>query len=232
MIAPKIYLVHAVAVSVAPSNSSFARLWPLARATHLLDESLASDLVALGGLSAVMADRFCALGRYCEAAGAHGILFTCSAFGAAINAVKQQQAFPVLAPYEALFDELIERGGRVALLTTFPPSRLAMAAELSELASLRDTPLDVEPQLVAGALDALLAGDHAAHDRLIADHAATLRGYDSIALGQFSMSSAFEAAQAVATAAVLTTPDSAVRRLQRLLADPPERIPLQGKPAA
>lgn len=225
MINPKVYLVHAMSVSVAPSGSSFARLWPLARATHLLDESLASDLMTLGGSSAMMADRFRALGRYCEAAGAHAILFTCSAFGAAINAVKHQQSFPVLHPYEGLFEDLVERGGRVALLTTFPPSGLAMAAELQDLARRRGVPLDVEPQLVAGALDALLAGDHAGHDRLIAEHAASLRGFDSIALGQFSMASAFDVAQSGASAPVLTTPDSAVRRLQRLLAQASDPSP-------
>jgi Asp/Glu/hydantoin racemase len=217
-ITPKIYLVHAGAVSVKPSQSSFKRLWPDARPTHLLDESLAPDLMALGGDSFLMANRFCALGGYCALAGAAAILFTCSAFGKAIHQVRQEQSIPVLGPYEALFEDMCDMGGRTALLTTFPASQPAMLEELRALAKKRKSNLDVEAHHVEGAVDALLAGDHEGHDRMVAECVASLSGrYRSIVLGQFSMSSALALAKEKTDAPVLTTPDSAVLRLRRIL---------------
>lgn len=217
-VAPRIYLVHAGAVSVEPSQSSFKRLWPDARATHLLDESLAPDLISLGGDSSLMADRFCALSDYCALAGAKAILFTCSAFGKAIDQVRRKGSIPVLAPYEALFEDICDMGGRTALFTTFPASLPAMLEELRGLAKKRGVGLDVQAHHVEGAFDVLLSGDREKHDQLIAERVASLSGrYQNIVLGQFSMSSALALAQEKADAPVLTTPDSAVRRLQQLL---------------
>ncbi len=73
------------------------------------------------------------------------------------------------------------------------------------------------PALAAEALAALNRGDAAAHDRLAAEAARALEGCDVVALAQFSLSSAAPQVAAATGCTVLTTPDSAVRKLQRLL---------------
>jgi hypothetical protein len=77
--------------------------------------------------------------------------------------------------------------------------------------------ISVVPCHAAEALPALDRGDAAGHDRAAAQAATALKDCDLVVLGQFSLA---RAAQAVAEATgktVLTTPDSAVRKLQRLL---------------
>ncbi len=70
-----------------------------------------------------MTDRFLALARYAERDGAAAILFTCSAFGPCIDAVKQALPnIPVLKPNEAMIEEAVEAGGTVGLLATFAPT--------------------------------------------------------------------------------------------------------------
>ena len=60
----------------------------LTGATGLLGRSLVRDLAAAGSLEQKMIERFCTLARYSEGCGADAILFTCSAFGPAIEAAR------------------------------------------------------------------------------------------------------------------------------------------------
>lgn len=215
---PKVYLVHAQRVSMDPIEASFRACWPQARLAHLLESSLYSDSLVDGGATDAMVERFRALGRYCAGAGADAILFTCSAFGRAIDAVKHDQWIPVLKPNEALYDELMTRRGRIALLATFAPTLPAMMAEIDERMRAAGVRLQVDLHLVAGALDALLANRPQEHHRLIAEAAAVFADHDAIALGQISMAPARELAQARVRAPVLTTPESAIGKLKALLA--------------
>src|SRR3954471_3843081 len=67
---PRIALIHATPVAIDPICNTFKRLWPQARVTNLLDDSLSADLAAAGALDQAMIDRFCVLARYVEAGGA------------------------------------------------------------------------------------------------------------------------------------------------------------------
>lgn len=207
----RIALIHTLRHSVSPSNEAFARLWPDAALANLLDDSLSADLARDGALTPAMTARFLTLARYAADAGAAGILFTCSAFGPCIAACAAALApMPVLTPNEAMMEDAAASGGHVGLLATFGPSLDTLPGEFAPH-------VRVSTALATGALAALDAGDAATHDRLAAEAARRLQGCDVIALAQFSLA---RAAPAVATAtgrSVLTTPDSAVRKLQRLL---------------
>ena len=48
---PRIALIHATPVAIQPIVAAFKRLWPAARTTNLLDDSLSADLAAEGSLS-------------------------------------------------------------------------------------------------------------------------------------------------------------------------------------
>ena len=214
---PRIFLVHAVDVSLAPASSSFKRLWPEANIINLLEESLAVDILIDGKVTARMVDRFAALGRYCVAAGADAILFTCSAFGQAIEPLKAQHKIPILTPNEALFEEILALKGRCALLTTFDPSLQALRDELFSMADRVGTRPIVDSYVVQGALDELLARRNDEHDRLVAQQVNRLGDYDAVALGQFSMVNAARHPEIDPAIPVLTTPECAVRKLKRLV---------------
>jgi Asp/Glu/hydantoin racemase len=216
---PRIALIHALEESVLPARTAFASHWPHARAFDLLDTSLAIDLAARGSLDAAMTERFLTLGRYAAAtegtAGpAQAILFTCSAFGPAIDAVKRALAIPVLRPNESAFAEALAMGGRIGLIVTFAPSLPSLTQELNEMAGM---PVDVTGIFVDGALAALKAGDGQTHDRLVAEAAARLKGIDTLILGQFSLARAKPAIEAATDMRVVTTPEAAIRGLKRAL---------------
>lgn len=215
--APRIFLVHAVDVSMAPASNSFKKLWPEASIVNLLDESLAIDMLADGKMTPRMVERFARLGQYCVDAGADAILFTCSAFGEAINNLKTLQKIPILTPNQALFEELLQIGGKAAMLTTFTPSVQALRSELADMAATLGLKPDVDSYMVEGALDELLAQRGHEHDRLIAQRVNGLSQYPTIVLGQFSMAQAALHPEIKSSARILTTPDCAVRKLKGLL---------------
>ncbi len=213
----RITLIHAMAASISPIEAAFRRLWPEVTLMNLLDSSLATDLARDGSLTPAMTDRFLALARYAQSTGSDAILFTCSAFGPCIEACARELApIPVLKPNEAMIEEAVALTGgrgRIGLMATFAPTLVSMPAEFDAVAP--DATL--VPCLVESALTALNAGDLAGHNADAAKAALSLDGCDVIALAQFSLSQAAAAVAAATGKTVLTTPDSAVRKLRRLL---------------
>ena len=217
---PRIALIHALAHSIAPVSAELDRSWPECARMNLLDDSLSADLARSAvGLDARMTARFVALATYAIGAGAQGILFTCSAFGPCIDAVAERwPEIPVLKPNEAMIDDAVQaatgggRRGRIGLVATFAPTLASMPAEFP-------AGVEVMPVLAEGALAALDAGDVATHDRLAAEaaRAAHALGCDVIALAQFSLARAAPAVERAVPLPVLTTPESAVRRLRSRL---------------
>jgi len=204
----RIFLIHALRDSVEPARAAMARGWPEAQVANLLDDSLSADLTRAGALDAAMIARFVRLGRYAHDQGAEGILFTCSAFGAAIEAVAADLPIPVLKPNESAFRAALRHGKRIGLLVTFEGSLAPLTAELRAMAG---DALDLHAQIVPGALAALQTGDGAAHDALIAQTASRLPAINALVLGQFSMA---RAAGAIARTPLYTTPDAAVAELK------------------
>lgn len=207
----RIALIHALKHSIAPIEASFAKHWPQARLMNLLDDSLSADLARDGKLTEAMTGRFRTLGRYAAATGCDAILFTCSAFGPCIEVVAREQApMPVLKPNEAMIEQVIAKGRRIGLLSTFAPSLASMPREFP-------ASVEIVPRLAEGALAALDGGERERHDRLVAEAAKDLRDCDVIALAQYSMAPAAARVSDVTGRPVLTTPDSAVAKLKRLL---------------
>ena len=210
----RIALIHALAHSVEPINTSLARDWPEAQRMNLLDDSLSADLAAQGrGLDAVMHERFARLAQYAVDCGSQAILFTCSAFGPCIEAVARQHApLPVLKPNEAMVADAVALGGVVGLVASFGPTLASMPPEFPPGTRLHTA-------LAEGALAALNGGDGARHDALVADAALRLKdqGAQVIALAQFSLARARDAVAARTGLPVLTTVDSAVRALRQRL---------------
>jgi hypothetical protein len=221
----RIALVHAVTVAMAPVHEAFTRLWPEAECTDLLDTALAIDRERDGELTAAMRRRIGVLASYAAGTGAAGILFTCSAFGEAIEAAASP--IPVLKPNEAMFEAALASGRRIGMLATFAPSVAGMEEEFRQLAALRGVPSRIETICVEGAMSALKAGDGSAHDRLLAEAAPRLAQCDAVLLAHFSTARAEAAVRAALDLAlpgsglscpVLTAPGAAVATLKSLVA--------------
>jgi hypothetical protein len=212
---PRIALIHAVTVAMAPVHEAFRKLWPEAECVDILDTSLSRDRERDGELTPAMIDRFLLLAKYAEDNGAAGILFTCSAFGEAIEAAADKAKVPVLKPNEAMFGAALAAGKRLGMLATFAPSVAGMEAEFREIAGDK---VALSSFCVPGAMKALQAGDAAEHDQLLAIAAPRFADYDALLLAHFSTSRAAAAVKAAVRCPVLTAPGAAVSKLKGLIA--------------
>lgn len=216
--APRIALIHATPVAMDPIKSALAAGWPEAEAVNILDDSLSADRAAEEGLSERMQERIIDLARYARRIGADGILFTCSAFGAAIEKAVSLLDVPVLKPSEAMFEAAIRQGRRTLMIVTFRPAQDGMESEFRAEALRLDPKAQITSVVAEGAMTALRAGDEETHNRLVAAAAAqSTEGYDAVVLAHFSTSRAASMVRRVTDLPVLTSPDAAVAKIKRLV---------------
>lgn len=215
---PRIALIHAVVVAMEPVEAAFCELWPEADRVSILDDSLSVDRAKDGELTPAMTARIAALGSYALTTGADAILYTCSAFGPAIEAFARAAPVPVLKPNEAMFRAALAKGARLGMLATFGPSVASMEAEFAGMARAQGRDTRLETVLVAPAMAALKAGDGERHDLLLAEAAPRLAGVDAVMLAQFSTARARKAVARAIGVPVLTSPDAAVLELKDRLA--------------
>ena len=215
---PRIALIHATALAVEPIRAAFARHWPQARCMNLLDDSLSVDRAEAGSLTPAMVQRFVDLAAYAQRTGCTGILFTCSAFGPAIEAAAAT-GLPTLKPNEAMFEDALALKAtgpqRLGLIATFEASIPSMSDELQALARQRGQTVDLRSVFVAGAMQDLAEGRADAHHHKVAEAARALADCDAVMLAQFSMAAAAPAVQAEVPGHVLSSPDCAVLALRK-----------------
>jgi Asp/Glu/Hydantoin racemase len=210
----RVALIHAVQAAVQPIEDAFKALWPEARRTNLLDDSLVPDREAAGALTPELSQRMVSLASYVAGTGADAVLFTCSAFGEGIEAAGRTLRIPVLKPNEAMFEAALDIGGRIGMLATFAPAVAPMEQEFRDRARQQGSNATLETIVVPGARAALAVGDLAEHNRLIADAASALDHCSAILLAHFSMAVAKDAVGTRSNRVILSAPGSAVIKLK------------------
>jgi aspartate/glutamate racemase len=215
---PRIALIHATPIAVDPIRLAFEAGWSDAETVDIMDYSLSPDRAAVPDINEALTDRIITLARYARTIGSDGILFTCSAYGSAIEKAASLLDIPVLKPNEAMFEGAMDRGTNIAMIATFPPARETMEDEFAEEARHRSDAARLTTFVVEPAIVALRGGDAATHNRLIAEKAAELKGFDALMLAHFSTSRAAEAVRGKTSIPVLTSPDAAVAKIRRLVA--------------
>ncbi len=210
-----LFSVHKDAMDAAVR--AFAADWPEARISNLLDDGLFAWVRRTGGVVPEMVDAFRTLTRYMVSRKADGILFTCSAFREVIDTCIAEFDLPILKPNDAMIEQALETGTRIAVMATVGPTIPSISAEIQEMAAARGLKVELVPYMVEGAFDALAGGDAAQHDALVAARARGIRDCDAIVLAQFTLSRAVPAVAAVSSIPIFNSPGAAVARMRAIL---------------
>jgi aspartate/glutamate racemase len=202
---------------MSPIEAAFQERWPSALRMNIFDDTLAPDLEREGRLTERISARIGMLGEYCIAGGAEAVLFTCSAFGAAIEKLAATAPIPVLKPNEAMFEQALTHGVKIGMLATFLPSVASMEAEFYAEAEKQGIKATIETRCIPEAMTAAKAGNYTLHNRLLAEAAPYFKDFDVLMLAQFSMAAALEDVQKSLAVPVLASPHAAVEKLKTIL---------------
>ena len=213
----RIGAVHALTASMEPIEQAFGREWPEAEVINLCDQSLYADYHRWGCETEEIGRRVAQLLEYSAATGAQGILFSGSLFSESVVAARARLKVPVLTAYEAMIEAACAADTRLALLATVADTISAIKRDLTRYAGEHGQSFTLDARLVPGALDALRSGDRTSHNRLIANAASELEECGALMLAQHSMGSARPLMKDVAGRQILTSPDTAVRKLRQLI---------------
>lgn len=155
---------------------------------NIVDDSLVRAIGAKGSLTADIARRVASYIASAESGGADHILVTCSSIGPAVEAAAPFAGVPVLRVDQPMIDRAIAAGRRIGVIATLPTTLNPTTDLVRRRALLAGKSIEITSHLCEGAFEALMSGDTARHDTMVAT---ALRGLamqvDVILLAQASM---------------------------------------------
>jgi len=181
-------LIHTSATLVPVFEQLCKARLPQVEVFNLSDDSLIKDVIARGALTPATAARVAGHIRSVEAAGADYILVTCSSIGPAVEAAAREAGVPVLRVDQPMADQAVRTGKKIGVIATLATTLAPTADLIRRRAAAAGRAIELTSRLCEGAFDALMGGDTAKHDALVAAALKELGGQvDVVVLAQASM---------------------------------------------
>lgn len=212
----RLTLIHTSPVMVPVFSELCTELLPEIEAVHMVDESLLKDILKNGQLTKSTARRLVNHILSADQAGTNAILVTCSSIGKATELGRELVESLVMRVDEPMATKAIEVGNRIGVIATLP-STLNPTVNLIQRQGTGD--LEVTAKLCEGAFEAVISGDTATHDKIVAEGILELVSkVDVIVLAQASMARVVSTLPAEkVTVPVLSSPRLAIEHLAQEL---------------
>ncbi|MFS0894877.1 hypothetical protein [Microbacterium sp. 179-I 3D3 NHS] len=214
---PKIALISATPLAIAPAAAAIAAGLPEATVWNLLDDRLLADARDQGGIDAPLAARMDALIDLALAGGADGVLLTCSQFGdRADRRDRDADGVAVLSADGPLFAAAVAAApNRVLLVASLESAASDSGERLGRAFADAGSAAQVQAVVVPAAASPLPAS--ALVDALADAIADIDEPYDLIVLAQYSLADAAAALAERYGVPVLDGPSAAARELSAAL---------------
>lgn len=181
-------LLHTSATLVPMFEQLCKSQLPNVSVFNIVDDSLIKEVIACGELRPQTARRVVQHVTAAEDAGADFIMVTCSSIGPAVETAAGLASVPVLRVDQPMADHAISTARRIGVIATLPTTLQPTADLLRRRAIAAGKEVELTSRLCKGAFDALMSGDDAKHDSMVASALRELSSQvDVIALAQASM---------------------------------------------
>jgi Asp/Glu/hydantoin racemase len=181
-------LIHTSATLVPVFQQLVNQYLPQVKVFNIVDDSLIKNVISCGELTPPTARRVVNYVGSAEAAGADFILVTCSSIGAAVEASAALTNIPVLRVDQPMADKAVQTGKRIGVVATLSTTLQPTSDLVKRRAAVAGKTIELEAVLCEGAFDALMSGDAAKHDEMVAKALKELSSRaDVIVLAQASM---------------------------------------------
>ena len=215
----KLGLVHTSATLVPVFAQLCKDKLPGVEVFNIVDDSLVKSIIASGHLTAQISRRVAGYLESAELAGADYIMVTCSSVGPAVEAGAKLTGVPVLRVDQPMADRAVATGPRIGVVATLRTTLEPTADLIQRRAGAAGKQIELTSRLAVGAFEALMSGDAAKHDALVADALKELsQQVDVIVLAQASMGRVVDTlAAADRRVPILASPSIAVDYLATVL---------------
>jgi Asp/Glu/hydantoin racemase len=187
-------LVHTSATLVPIFAQLCKEKLPGVATFNIVDDGLVRAIGVRGALTADIARRVAGYIESAEAGGADHVLVTCSSIGPAVEAAAPFVGVPVLRVDQPMVDRAVAHGGRIGVVATLPTTLHPTADLVGRRAAIAGREIRLTTKLSEGAFDALMAGDGATHDAIVAAALKELASeVDIVLLAQASMARVVDA---------------------------------------
>jgi Asp/Glu/hydantoin racemase len=181
-------LIHTSATLVPVFAQLCKEKLPGVATFNIVDDSLVRAIGAKGALTADIARRVAAYIESAESGGADFILVTCSSIGPAVEAAAPFVSVPVLRVDQPMADRAVHAGRRIGVIATLPTTLNPTSDLVRRRAAATGRAIELTSRLCEGAFEALMSGDAAKHDAMVAAALRDLaKQVDVILLAQASM---------------------------------------------
>jgi Asp/Glu/hydantoin racemase len=181
-------LVHTSATLVPVFQELCKQYIPHVNVFNIVDDSLIKQVISRGELRADTARRVVNYAGSAESAGADYIMFTCSSIGAAVEAAADLTQVPVLRVDQPMADQAVATGSRIGVIATLPTTLAPTSDLVQRRAAVVGKDIQLKAVLCEGAFEALMGGNPALHDQMVAKALKELSTQvDVIVLAQASM---------------------------------------------
>ncbi|RZK51797.1 MAG: Asp/Glu/hydantoin racemase [Hymenobacter sp.] len=213
-------LIHTSATLVPVFQQLCAEHLPGVQVFNIVDDSLVKTITREGELTPAVARRVVGYVSSAESGGADYVLVTCSSIGAAVEAAAGLSGVPVLRVDQPMADQAVRTGRRIGVIATLPTTLGPTSDLVRRRAALAGQAIELISVLCEGAFDALMSGDAARHDALVAAALQELATkVDVVLLAQASMARVVDTlAASDRVVPILASPGIAIRHLAAELA--------------
>ena len=212
-------LIHTSATLVPVFQQLCSQYLPQVKVFNIVDDSLIKNVISCGELTPTNARRVVNYVGSAEVAGADFILVTCSSIGAAVEAAAGLTSVPVLRVDQPMADKAVQTGKRIGVIATLPTTLAPTSDLVKRRAAAAGKEIELKARLCEGAFDALMSGDAARHDAMVAEALKELSAeVDVIVLAQASMARVVDTLpEADKKVPILASPPLAVKHLASVL---------------
>lgn len=220
MAAKTLGLIHTSATLVPVFQQLCAEHLPGVQVFNIVDDSLVKTITRDGALTPAVARRVVNYVTSAEEDGADYVLVTCSSIGAAVEMAASLSNVPVLRVDQPMADQAVQTGRRIGVIATLPTTLGPTSDLVQRRAALAGREIELTAVLCEGAFDALMSGNGAKHDAIVAAALKELvTKVDVVLLAQASMARVVDALDAAdRIVPILASPGIAIRHLATELA--------------
>ncbi|MGI4869894.1 MAG: aspartate/glutamate racemase family protein [Janthinobacterium lividum] len=208
-------LLHTSATLVPVFQQLCAEHLPGVQVFNIVDDSLIKNVIRDGELTPDGARRVVNYVGSAEAGGADYVLVTCSSIGAAVETAAGLTGIPVLRVDQPMADQAVQTGRRIGVIATLPTTLGPTSDLVRRRAALAGKEIELTAVLCEGAFEALMSGDAARHDAMVAAALKDLvTKVDVVLLAQASMARVVDTLDAAdRVVPILASPGIAIRHL-------------------